>query len=169
MQTRDIIEELLFLNPDVLFQKKLTAAHIGSNFSPKQHIEYHFLERWFKKPDILVLIDIRIHVYIIGKKVKSEYKIIEVNGSTSSLLSMKKSDFVTYLKKIVTEQTYLPEPFVQRVIWMADTPVVFNRIGYNENLLHSADWSLGADYYKANKITYKAKLLDIIKACLKEI
>lgn len=162
MTAKEITEAILYLNPNTY--KLFRAAHIlndsDRNWKPKEHNEYPFISA-FKNPKFLVIINLQIHVYIIGdvvntdinKKFKS-YHIIDIEGFSANHMTRKKSELTDMIKSYIKEKKFMPDQFYDRIIYMkpGSKPYVYNRINVKGDMFSSkAQWTFGVNIYDASR------------------
>jgi hypothetical protein len=168
MTTKDVVEAILYLNPET--EKFFRACHLLDDnraWKPYAHPEYPFIDA-FKDPRFLVIISTQIHIYLIGTESdkKRSYHIINIEGFHADHMICSKSELTTTIKKVVTEKLFLPRNFYDRIIYMYHEGLfIFNKVNDKGNLFSkNAEWSMGVDIYSADARTYKTTANDILKA-----
>lgn len=172
MTAKEIVEALLYINPDT--EKYFKAAHIIAEERPwkaKPHPEYPFIKA-FKDPRFIVFISKQIHVYIIGDIAKGKsYNIINIEGFSANHLTLSKGNLTNLIKETITEPLYLPNNNMDRIIYMFHEELfIFNRMEMKSksSLFSKCEWSIGVNIYDVNNRTYKISALDILKAIYSE-
>ena len=124
MLTKEVIEGLLYISENrEILTECLTACHIldeDRDWQPVEHSEFYFLDN-FKYCNFLEIIDKQIHVFLIGSRVKGQsYAVLQIEGFNCELLTLSKTELVTYVKDLGKEvdEMYLPELFGQRIIFI---------------------------------------------------
>jgi len=160
MTTKEITEAILYLNPDTY--KIFRAAHIlndtDRNWKAKEHNEYPFIHA-FKDPKFLVIIDMQIHVYIIGDSVDQDkkfktYHIINIEGFNADHMTRKKAELTNMIKENAKEKKFMPDPFYNRIIYMrpGHKPYIYNRLNLKGDMFSSkGQWTFGVNIYDASR------------------
>lgn len=173
MTTKDIVEAILYLNPDT--EKLFRASHIISeerNWKAKPHPEYPFINA-FKDPRFLVIISTQIHVYLIGDTVKAKgrgsvYNILNLEGFTANHYTLGKTDLTKEIKKSLNEPLYLPHNTMDRIIYMYKEELfIFNRLEMKNTNKYKffGKWlvTMGTNIYDASNKTYITTADEILK------
>ena len=172
MTTKDIVEAILYLNPET--ERYFRACHILDEnrvWKPYAHPEYPFIDA-FKDPRFLVIVSTQIHLYLIGDESdkKRSYHIINIEGFHADHMICSKSELTANIKKMATEKLFLPKTFRERIIYMHHEGLfIFNKVSEKGNLFSkNAEWSVGTDIYSADAKTYKTTIQEILKAIYSE-
>ena len=172
MTTKEIVEGILYLNPDT--EKYFKAAHIISeerNWNAKAHPEFPFIQS-FKDPRFIVIIANQIHLYLIGDIAKGKsYNVLNIEGHTANHLTVSKGQLTNIIKETVNEKLYLPRNNKDRVIYMFHEELfIFNRMDDKKCSLFGGKsrWTTGVDIYDANIKSYKSSIQEILKAIYSE-
>ena len=166
MTTKDIIEAILYLNPNS--KRMLRAIHIlndtDRNWTPKQHKEYPFIDA-FKNPCYLTIINKQIHTYIIGDIFKGRtYNIINLEGFSANHMALSKTELKTHIKENVKEKVFLPDNGNERIIFIKDNKLyIFNRMGFKRDMFaKKSDWTIGTDVYSMDRKFFKTDANEIL-------
>lgn len=164
MTTKDVVEALLFLNPES--RPILTAAHILSeknNWQAKEHPELTFM-RYFKDPRYLWIIESQIHVYIIGDPVaKNMYNILNIEGYDVDHLLISKQQLREEIKSAVSEPRFLPDPGFKRFIFSNGKMLyIFNRFDEKKFVARSK-WTIGTNIYDAGAPEYDISINNLFR------
>ena len=184
MKTKDVIEGLLYAsgnNP--LVKQALELSHIITDerdWKSVPNLELFYLDR-FKKPSFLCIVNKLYHVYIIGEREKGQsYNILEVDGFTTTHLTISKGELKKHLLDVAkeTKDLYLPETLSQRLIYIKpnydenvisdDDIYIFNRQEDTGTLFTPSKWSMGVDIYSTSNREFRTSGNDIIKAVFEE-
>ena len=166
MTTKDVVEALLFLNPDSYNGFRI--AHIlndtDRNWVAKEHNEYPFISA-FTQPHFLIVINKQIHTYIIGEnKQKRNYNIINVEGYNTNHLIMSKGELKTHIKENVKEKVFLPDNGNERIIFLKNDNnlYIFNRMDFKRDMYAKSEWTIGTDIYSMSVAKFKTSATEII-------
>jgi len=176
MKTKDLVEGLLYLNPSLeIFFK---AAHIISkdrDWKPVQHNEIGFIHK-FTNPKFIVVVETQIHVFLFGDPYIDEYgnqkgfHVYMIEGFNCKHTAVDKNRLIGEIKAITTEERFLPEGYMKRIIYMDMSNVfIFNKMDGRDSLFGKSTWSMGTNIYNVGVPTYKTSAKDILHQCYEQI
>lgn len=176
MKTKFLVEGLLYMNPalEIFFR----AAHIINDtdrkWQPVAHEEIGFIHK-FQNPKFLVIIDNQIHVFLFGDPYVDEFgkergfHVFVIDGYNCKHTALDKKKLIEEIKFLVNQEKFLPEEYMNRIIYMDNNEVyIFNKIG-GKKLFSKSTWSIGTDIYSVDALTYETSADEIIKECYKHI
>ena len=179
MKTKEIVEALLFNIPNI--EEKLRIGRVlndsDRNWQPVEHKEFHFIDNFINNR-FLIIVDKRIHIFIIGDIARSKsYNILSINGNTTELLTLNKQLLLKHIKNSIlsTEEEFLPQGLTQKIIFidnkepLEDNIFIFEKTNYEDKLYKKSTWFLGNNNYKLGENEYETTTKEILLNCLKEL
>lgn len=176
MRTKDLVEGILYMNPTLrlLFE----AAHIidkDRDWKPVEHNEIGFIHK-FRDPKFIVIVETQIHVLMMGDPYIDEFgnergfHVYIIEGPNCKHTAIDKKKLIEEVKAITNQERFLPEGYMNRIIYMDTNNVcIFNKMDGKNNLFGKSKWSLGSNIYDVSIPSYDTSADVILRQCYEQV
>lgn len=146
-----------------------------------EHQELFYMDK-FIKPKFLIIVDKRLHVYIIGDKDKgSSYNLLNVEGFSTTRMVMSITKLKQEINATIQENKtlFLPDSLGQRIIYINpdydknilqdDDIYIFNRQDHKGSFLGKSKWTIDTNLFNVYEPEYTLTAWDILGEVFNEV